>query len=200
MSDGSPVANASVLIGYRPSVADLVPPRSESGFLSSAQWAGGDALCAPDTLGCDVEWYGVTDACGDTVRTLCVGRECCDGGAVHWDGRNDEGARLLDGLYTVTIVTSTGTLSGNILVFSEYIDWDGVDYESPHASTDRSGFFSIPISCLGFGGTWPVDEWRVAEVSRWVDILAIHPGGVRVWADSVYVPEGGVEGIDLSFN
>jgi hypothetical protein len=34
-------------------------------------------------------------------------------------------------------------------------------------------------------------------ISRWIDLLAIHPDGRRAWADSIYVPPLGSLEVDL---
>jgi hypothetical protein len=185
--DGLPVVNAPILVSYRPSFSDVLPPRQQT----SVQ---------PDTIGVPIDSWHITNSCGDTVRTLCDG-DCPIGS---WNGRADDGRRVVDGVYRQWVVFDDGTsFSSTFFMFSEYSDWTPSEYQEPHARTNGLGRFWLSDQCLGFGETLEFFEdgrYQVRVVTRWIDILAIDADGRRVWADSVLVPEQGVAYVNLVFD
>ena len=77
----------------------------------------GDSLAASATLAFDlagsatVTWR-ITDAAGTTVRTILAGQALEAGPqAFAWDGRNDAGAFVARGLYTVIVEATAGDLA-----------------------------------------------------------------------------------------
>lgn len=190
-ADG-PVEGASILVSFRPSVADLVPPRNQPGFQPATIGAG-------SLLGM---W--IDDVCGERIRTLCA--DSCSL-SVFWDGLDDDGKKVLDGFYLVTLKVqddSTGarTLTDDIFLFTEYPVWDPELYRSANARTAPDGSFEFDDRCLGFGKVvTATGESGVVEypLTRWIDLLAVHPDGRRAWEDSLYVPEGEPVTVDLVF-
>jgi hypothetical protein len=98
--------------------------------------------------------------------------------AVVWDGRDDLGRLLPDGVYWSHVVTMAGEVRNDLLLMRfglEHVADD--DSLAPLAVTDSAGRFTLDQGCLAFGHTFTgTDEsgtpTGTIEVSR----------SVRVWA------------------
>lgn len=193
-TDSLAVSGAAILVSYRPSYAQLLPkPGSEP--------AGREGLLQPTTISPDsVLEVFVTDICGDTVRIVCDG-DCPDTGLI-WDGRDEDGLRLMEGFYFFHIVLPETTLIGKVFVVPGYQGWDPADGRA-HAWTDGQGHFSLSDECLSFGeelvvtgpdSTAPADT---IPITRVIDLYAVHPDGRQARLESITFPEKGTLDVNL---
>jgi hypothetical protein len=190
-AQGDPLAGAAVLISYRPTFAPyLVPAKPQTRILFDL----------PEGT---VEAIWLEDYCGQRIRTVCDG-DCGGAGSMAiWDGRNDEGRRVVDGVYFASVQTADSLLVHDLVLISEYEDWDP-DTDEAHAFTDALGRFEIPQRCLPFGHvTEARDEYGEIEdsieVARWIELVAVHPGGGQARSDSVYVDARRGASAEVSF-
>jgi hypothetical protein len=124
-------------------------------------------------------WMWLASYCdNDTVRLLVAGELPAGQHSVIWDGRDDEGRPLADGVYWVHLVTPEQTTRNDILLLHlGYGDLDAGMVPAPLAVTDAGGYFRLDQACLPFGhsfaGTDELGEpTGTATVTR----------RVRVWA------------------
>jgi len=194
-TDSLPVSGAAILVSFRPTL-DALGSKPE---VSSRELL---PLVEPTTLDRDsVRKVWITDDCGETVRVLCDG-DCQEAGSATWDGRDDEGLTILDGVYILQMELPDTVLATKTLVLRGYGGWDPAEGRA-HARTDDQGRFRLSDECMGFGTVLPAssevdpDPLGTFEVLREVDLYAVHPDGRQARLESVVFPEEGILDVNL---
>ncbi len=180
---GNPIEGAALLVGFRASFADLLQPEK------------GQPDVADLPPGQEVLWIKITDACGDTIRTLCEGDCQGEPGVILWNGLDDAGLRVVEGVYYYSLATADTLVGAKMVLIHDYHDWNTTDCRA-HAVTDAGGVFRLGGECLGFGTviTCLDEEGNFQDerpVTRMVNLRVICPDGRWVRRDSVLFPEEG---------
>ncbi len=188
-SAGEPVVGAQVLVGYRPSFADILYPETSLKLLRDL----------PPAL--EYSYIQITNVCGDTIRTLCNG-ECQDTPA--WDGLDDSGQRVVEGKYIAVVATADTIRTMDLMLIFDYHDWDTSD-GNYHAITDGDGHFTLRDHCLGFGETVSQYDEETGgtvdiRITRMVNLKVVGPAGGFARADSVMFPVSGQLVLDFELS
>ena len=185
---GQPVPDAAILISFYPSFEDVMQPdKTRADF-------------PPDGT---VDWFKVVDACGDTIRTLCDG-DCGQSGVLMWDGLDDDGRRVLEGVYTAALAVSDTIQSVQLVMIHFYAGWEPAT-DRAHTMTDPEGNYRLDDGCLGFGAVVTVTD-EVGDVideraiSRVVDVRVMATDGAWARRDSVVFPASGQQRLDFTLN
>lgn len=181
---GQPVGEVAVLVSFRPTWIDLLPSKRAAG--------------APDhpALATAIYSLKVTDACGDTVRTLFAGESPDpDSPMITWDGLDDAGQRVVEGLYFLVVAAEDTTLVQNFLLVHLYSDWDAAT-DGAHARTGADGRYTVDDACLGFGEiiAFTDEMGEVLEeraISRFIRLSVLAADGRTAFRDSVLFPSDG---------
>ena len=187
---GEPVSGASILVSYRPSFDDLLQP--EKGYTFTRD--------LPPPL--NIDWIRVVNACQDTIRTICD--QDCSGeisNTVMWDGLDDTGARVVDGLYFLVMSAADTISTHDLVLITEYHNWNTEDCQY-HARTGADGSYTLSDECLGFGHDFEsVDEngesTGTRTITRMVNLRALSSDGKVARCDSVLFPETGSAVVDF---
>jgi hypothetical protein len=180
-ADGNAVADAGIAISLWPSVPQAVKT--------------GDAACraAPKPTDASVEAIWITDYCDAIVRYLCEG-DCPQEGIMTWDGRNDQGLQVVDGVYHVNVRPGDTPRIQDLLLVGDYEQaWTYATHEfSAHTGAD--GSFEIAQDCLPFGHEFDIinADGNITDtrgVSRWVHVISVDPANRSARQDSVFVDE-----------
>ena len=184
---GDPIEGASILVSFRPSFEDILVPEKRMGSVA-------------DLPPADVYWIRITDACGDTIATVCD-EGCDDQGSYYWDGLDDAGLRVVEGLYWYVLASSEGFTTNKLVLIHDYTEWDTENCRA-HDFTDTSGRYSLSDECLGFGEMITVtdEEGNIVDerpLGRTVNLRAVSPGGSVVRRNSVTFPGSGSLRVDF---
>jgi len=144
--------------------------------------------------GGNIYWLKITNACGDTVRTICD-EGCNDPVSIAWDGLDDTGLRVVEGLYKMVLDHAEGLISQDLVLIHDYHEWDS-SQGGHHALTDGNGEFLLPDDCLGFGHmVTTTDEYGNTiddrPIERLVNLRAVDGAGNVARRDSILFPTGG---------
>ena len=89
---------------------------------------------------------------GDVLRLLVDGMMAAGSGVVTWDGLDEAGLVLPDGVYRFHVVTDAGeTTSAFAILHHGYLSLDADAVLAPQATTDAQGRFRLEQTCLPFG-------------------------------------------------
>lgn len=173
---GTPIANAALLVSFRPSFEDVLFPLAA------------DKDLPPTTL----TSLRVLDPCDNVVRTLCDG-DCGGQSTIIWDGRDDQGLRVVEGLYYYEAASPDSMIRRAFVMIHMYTEWDTEECEH-HALTDADGKYTFDDKCLGFGTevTTTDEEGNVIDtrpILRLVNLHLVTDDGRMARRDSVYWPE-----------
>ena len=184
---GDPIEGASILVSFRPTFEDVLVP--EKGRMSVA-----------DLPATDVYWIRITDACGDTIATLCD-EGCDEMNSYYWNGLNNEGLRAVEGLYWYVLASSDGFTTNKLVLIHNYTEWDTENCQA-HDVTGPTGGYSLSDDCLGFGEMITVtdEEGNIEDerpIGRTVNLRAVSPGGSVARRNSVIFPSSGSLRVDF---
>lgn len=184
---GNPIEDAAILVSFRPTFEDILYPEK-----------GMTALT--DMPPAEVFWIRISNACGDTIRTLCD-EGCNDFGSIYWDGLDDAGLRAVEGIYWYTVAIPGGFNSQEFVLIHNYTEWNTEDCQA-HASANSDGRYSLSDDCLGFGELVTVtdEEGNIVDerpMGRVVNLRAVSPNGSVARRDSVRFPSSGSLTVDF---
>ncbi|HOX26202.1 MAG TPA: hypothetical protein PLL30_08430 [Candidatus Krumholzibacteria bacterium] len=189
-AQGEPVAGATVILQH-----DVDPPlpfahdKPQTGIEFDLPEAG------PVTM-----W--IASFCdGDTLRMLVDGELPPGQHVVVWDGLDDAGRVLPDGVYRMHLRTEAGETHQELALL--HVGYEGLDPDAvvaPLAVTDDEGEFTLSQECLPFGFTFdrldengdPIGTSTITrEVRIWAFSAAAGAVGASGWA--AVDPETGAE-------
>ena len=181
-SGGDAVPGASILVSFRPSFEDVLQPEKGQPAPSDLPPPG------------PIYWIKITNACGDTIRTLCQ-EGCNDIGGIYWDGLDDAGLRAVEGVYTFILAMPEDYSISDFVLIHYYTDWNTEDCQT-HCSSGAEGQFELSDRCLGFGKSITVmdEEGNMVDerpISRLVNLRVVSPAGQIALRDSVWFPTSG---------
>jgi hypothetical protein len=169
---GQPVAGATVVLQYAvdlPVGSTFDKPRTTIQFGIPEQ--------GPVTL-----W--ISSYCdGDTVRMLLAGELPPGQHEVLWDGQDDAGRTMPDGVYRYHLLTATGRNDQAIVLLYPGYQLPEAASFAPLAVTDANGRFALSQACLPFGFSFDA----VNEIGEILGTATV-TRSVRVWA---YDPRSG---------
>lgn len=166
-ADGQPVAGAVIVLGLQlDGPLRTSPDKPQTAIRFDLPQAGSVSLWLSSF--CD----------GDTVRQLISDDLPSGGYAAVWDGRDDEGRLLPDGVYWYHLVTSAGeTRDDVLLLWNGYGSLAAGEVPAPLAVTSSAGRFTLDQGCLPFGETFTGTDEEGTPIAT----FAISRQ-VRVWA------------------
>ena len=117
---------------------------------------------------------------GDVLRLLVDGMMPAGSGVLTWDGTNDDGLVLPDGVYRFHVVTDDGeSTSAFTILHNGYLGLDAEAVLAPQAITDAQGRFRLEQTCLPFGFTFEHVDGTGEPIGTITIIRTVH-----VWAFS----------------
>ena len=121
-----------------------------------------------------------------------------------WDGLDDDGRRVLEGVYTAALAVSDTIQSVQLVMIHFYAGWEPAT-DRAHTMTDPEGNYRLDDGCLGFGAVVTVTD-EVGDVideraiSRVVDVRVMATDGAWARRDSVVFPASGQRRLDFTLN
>jgi hypothetical protein len=178
-AEGLPVAGASIMLQHE---SAPLPDKPQLAIRFTHQESGPVSVWIASY--CD----------SDTVRWLA--NEALPAGEFMfvWNGRDDLGRVVPDGVYQTHVVSSAGHAQATAVVsWLGYADLAPGTPVAAQATTDSFGRFRLAQDCLPFGHTYEGFP-GVEAVTRRVRVWALHPDFITGGGDWVTVDaEGGAE-------
>ena len=148
---------------------------------------------------CHVKLW-ITDYCQlHTVKVLVDEFLTAGNTTVSWDGKNEEGKLVVNGVYYYHITAGSFSDSKSMIVSFSYADYTSPDGLEHHALTNKDGYFEISQDFLPFGYESVKcdsagNEIGIIVITRQVDIWALHDSYSAACVESVFVdPTSGAE-------
>ena len=166
---GQPVAGATVVLQLATDRPMYVSPDKPQTHIEWSQPEAGNVKLWISSY-CD----------GDVLRMIADGYCPAGEGELSWDGMNDAGLVMPDGVYRYHLVTEAGESTGSFPYF--HLGYGGLDDDAslaPEAITDMQGGFRLAQTCLPFGFAFDSVDGTGEPIST-ITITR----SVRVWAFS----------------
>lgn len=199
---GKSVSNAAVMLCYNFETMDFsfVPKEDNHGipveyslrqnYPNPFNSVTGIPFTLPEE--CHVELW-IMDYCEkDTVRILVDEIQSAGLYIVTWDGKNEEGKLVVNGVYYYNIVCGDYSDKKAMILSFSYLGYSSLDSLEHHALTNKDGYFEISQDCLPFGfESVKTDSTGnpigTIVISREVDIWALHNSYSPACVESVFV-------------
>jgi len=185
---GQPVAGATVVLQLATD-----PPMYESPDKPQTwiEWS------VPEP--CEVTAWISSYCDGDVLRLLVDGMMPAGVHAVTWDGLNDAGLVVPDGIYRYHLVTDAGESTGAFaLLHYGYLSLDAEAVLAPQATTDAQGRFRLDQTCLPFGFAFDAvddsgDPISTITITRTVHVWAFSGDAHGTSASVTVTPDTGAD-------
>ncbi|MGB7061165.1 MAG: carboxypeptidase-like regulatory domain-containing protein [Candidatus Zixiibacteriota bacterium] len=198
-ASGGGISNAAIMLTYNFQNAGSSPAAAGDGNSPRVQHllrpnrphpSTDIAFTLPEQ--CHVKLW-ITDYCrSDTVKVLID--EVMLGGSftVNWDGKNEEGDLVLNGVYYYCLHAGEWQAENSMVLSYSYSGYDSPQGLQSHAATGSDGYFEISQDCLPFGHESAKyddqgNQIGIVVITREVGVWVLHDSYSTASEESVWV-------------
>ena len=198
-ASGKAISNAAIMLTYNFESIDSSTAFKDHGSNVSAKFL--PRLNRPNpythlsfTLpeACHVKLWVSNYYYEDTVKILVDESRPAGTITVSWDGKNEEGKLVVNGVYYYNIACGDYSDKKAMILSFSYLGYSSPDSLEHHALTNNDGYFEISQDCLPFGVESVETDSMGAPIgtiviSREINIWALHNSYSPACVESVFV-------------